>query len=140
MEHIAELRRSTRQASFTNARRISTASCSKRRSGWNLFVWRRGFDGDYNLAQRFSGEPVHTFTLAFEEEEYNEAIRARRIADALGTQHHEWLLTEWQFVTQLEEALGSLDQPTLEGINCYYISRSVREAGFKVAIAGVGGR
>ena len=92
-----------------------------------------------NLAQRFSGEPVHTFTLAFEEEEYNEAIRARRIADALGTQHREVVLTEGQFVTQLEEALGSLDQPTLEGINCYYISRSVREAGFKVAIAGVGG-
>ena len=48
-----------------------------------------------NLAQRFSGEPVHTFTLAFEEEEYNEAIKARRIADALGTQHREVVLTEW---------------------------------------------
>ena len=92
-----------------------------------------------NLAQRFSREPVHTFTLAFEEEEYNEAAKARRIADALGTQHHEAVLTEGQFVTQLEEALDSLDQPTLEGINCYHISRSVRDAGFKVAIAGVGG-
>ena len=92
-----------------------------------------------NLAQRFSGEPVHTFTLAFEEEEYNEAVNARRVADALGTQHREVLLTEGQFVAQLEEALDSLDQPTLEGINCYHISRSVRDAGFKVAIAGVGG-
>ena len=92
-----------------------------------------------NLAQRFSGEPVHTFTLAFEEEEYNEAVSARRVADALGTQHREVVLTEGQFVAQLEEALDSLDQPTLEGINCYHISRSVRDAGFKVAIAGVGG-
>jgi asparagine synthase (glutamine-hydrolysing) len=92
-----------------------------------------------NLAQQVSREPVHTFTLAFEEEEYNEAIRARRIADALGTQHHEVLLTEQQFVTQLESALDSLDQPTLEGINCYHISRAVRDAGFKVALNGAGG-
>ena len=91
------------------------------------------------LAQKASKEPVHTFTLAFEEEEYNEAIGARRIAEALGTQHQEVMLTEQQFVTQLESALDSLDQPTLEGINCYHISRAVRDAGFKVALAGIGG-
>jgi asparagine synthase (glutamine-hydrolysing) len=42
-------------------------------------------------------------------------------------------------MTQLEAALSSLDQPTFDGLNSYYISQAVREAGFKVALVGTGG-
>jgi asparagine synthase (glutamine-hydrolysing) len=34
--------------------------------------------------------------LAFEEQEFNEGAVAKRIADAIGTQHHEVALTEGQ--------------------------------------------
>ncbi len=47
-----------------------------------------------NLAQRAAESPIHTFTLAFEEHELNEGPIARRIAAAIGTQHHEVVLTE----------------------------------------------
>ena len=33
----------------------------------------------------------------------------------------------------------SLDQPTFDGLNTYYMARAVREAGFKVALVGTGG-
>jgi len=66
-----------------------------------------------NLAQRAAGGPIHTFTLAFEEQELNEGPIARRIAAAIGTEHHEVVLTERRFVENLEGALDSLDQPTL---------------------------
>ena len=92
-----------------------------------------------NLAQRTSQAPIHTFTLTFEEEEYNEGGMARRIADAIGTHHQEVLLTEQQFIAQLDAALDSLDQPTFDGLNSYYISQAVRETGLKVALAGTGG-
>jgi asparagine synthase (glutamine-hydrolysing) len=92
-----------------------------------------------NLAQKSSLAPVHTFTLAFEEQEYNEGIFARRIAEAIGTQHQEVVLTEQRFIAQLEAALNSLDQPTFDGLNSYYMSQAVREAGFKVALVGTGG-
>ena len=92
-----------------------------------------------NLAQKTSRAPVHTFTLAFEEEEYNEGNIAKQIADAIGTHHHEAVLTEQQFISQLEAALNSLDQPSFDGLNSYYISQAVREAGFKVALVGTGG-
>jgi asparagine synthase (glutamine-hydrolysing) len=92
-----------------------------------------------NLAQRAAPSPVHTFTLAFEEQEFNEAPIARRIAAAIGSQHHEVVLTEGQFVEKLEAALDSLDQPTFDGLNAYYMSHAIHSAGFTVALSGTGG-
>jgi asparagine synthase (glutamine-hydrolysing) len=92
-----------------------------------------------NLAQLANQSPIHTFTLAFEEQELNEGPIARRIAAAIGTQHHEVVLTEGRFVENLEAALDSLDQPTFDGLNAYYISHAIREAGFTVALSGTGG-
>jgi asparagine synthase (glutamine-hydrolysing) len=91
------------------------------------------------LAQKTSGTQVHTFTLAFEEQEYSEGAIARRVAEAIGTRHQEVVLTQPEFIAQLEPALNSLDQPTFDGLNSYYMSRAVREAGFKVALVGTGG-
>jgi asparagine synthase (glutamine-hydrolysing) len=92
-----------------------------------------------NLAQKAAEGRIHTFTLAFEESEYNEGPAARRIAEAIGTEHQEVVLTEQRFVNGLEGALDSLDQPTFDGINSYYMSHAVREAGFTVALVGTGG-
>src|SRR5215831_5475205 len=92
-----------------------------------------------NLAQRAAQSPIHTFTLAFEEQELNEGPIARRIAAAIGTQHHEVVLTEGRFVENLEAALDSLDQPTFDGLNAYYMSHAIRSAGFIVALSGTGG-
>ena len=96
-----------------------------------------------NLAQKArtvaSAPPVDTFTLAFEEPEYNEADHARAIAAAIGTRHHEIPLTESGFVGDLDQALDGLDQPTFDGLNTYAMSRAVRDAGLKVALVGTGG-
>jgi asparagine synthase (glutamine-hydrolysing) len=61
------------------------------------------------------------------------------VAEAIGTQHRELLLTEKQFMERLDAALDSLDQPTFDALNSYYMSHAVREAGFKVALVGSGG-
>ncbi len=55
-----------------------------------------------NLARRAERGPVHTFTLAFEEDEFNEGRIARRIAEAIGTEHREVILSESDFVAQLD--------------------------------------
>ena len=92
-----------------------------------------------NLAQLAAQSPIHTFTLAFEEHELNEGPFAKRIATAIGSQHHEVVLTEGHFVENLEAALDSLDQPTFDGLNAYYMSQAIRAAGFTVALSGTGG-
>src|SRR5262249_21159622 len=92
-----------------------------------------------NLAKRASNGPIHTFTLAFEDPQLNEADAARRIASAIGTDHQEVLLTEGQFVSGPDAAIDSIDQPTFDGLNSHALSRAIREAGFTVALVGTGG-
>lgn len=92
-----------------------------------------------NLAQKASASQIHTFTLAFEEAERNEGSFARQVAQAIGTQHQEFVLTQRYFLDHLDKALDSLDQPTFDGLNSYFMSKAVRDAGFKVALVGSGG-
>ena len=92
-----------------------------------------------NLAERVQPGGIHTFTLSFEEKEFNEGEIAGRIARAIGTEHHEVTLGESDFVGHLDQALDSLDQPTFDGLNAYFMSRAVRQAGFTVALVGTGG-
>lgn len=92
-----------------------------------------------NLAKRAGAAEINSFTLTFEEADRNEAFFARQVADAIGTRHQEILLTEQSFLDHLETALDSLDQPSFDGLNSYFMSRAVRDAGFKVALVGTGG-
>jgi asparagine synthase (glutamine-hydrolysing) len=91
------------------------------------------------MAQRSSDRPVTTFNVRFEEGRYDESPHARRVADALGTDHREVTLKESDFAQQLEDALDCIDQPTFDALNTYFVSRAVREAGLTVALAGTGG-
>jgi asparagine synthase (glutamine-hydrolysing) len=92
-----------------------------------------------NLAQIANESPVHTFTLGFEEAAYNEGEYAKQISRAIGTEHQEIVLTQDRFASDLDTAIDTLDQPTFDGLNSYYISKAVREAGLTVALVGTGG-
>ncbi|MGH8167536.1 MAG: asparagine synthase-related protein, partial [Woeseiaceae bacterium] len=76
---------------------------------------------------------MRTFNLSFDEVEYDESVYARAVAQTLGTDHTEARLTQMQFKSQLHAALSSIDQPTFDAINSYFVSRAVREAGMTVA-------
>ncbi len=92
-----------------------------------------------NLARKAASAPIHTFTMAFEEGDYDEGPVARRVAAAIGTEHSEVVLSRPRFEAQLDAAIDSLDQPTFDGLNAYYLSRAIRDAGYTVALAGTGG-
>src|SRR4029078_787668 len=81
----------------------------------------------------------HTFTVAFPESEFSEAVIARRTAQHFGTTHTEVMLNSDDMLGRLAEAVGALDLPTMDGINTYFVSASAREAGLKVALSGLGG-
>jgi len=91
------------------------------------------------LAVRANTSRVRTFNIGFDEAAYDESAHARAVAQALETEHHELRLTQATFCDQLPDALASLDQPSVDGLNTYFVSRAVREAGLTVALAGTGG-
>jgi asparagine synthase (glutamine-hydrolysing) len=91
------------------------------------------------LAVRAERSVVKTLHIGFEEGAFDESRYARAVAKALGTEHAEYRLTQDHFLAGLEDGMASLDQPTFDALNTYFVSRVVREAGFTVALAGTGG-
>jgi asparagine synthase (glutamine-hydrolysing) len=82
---------------------------------------------------------IRSFTLAFPGTSYDEAPLARVVAQHCGTQHKDVPLDGDAVLARLEEALAALDQPTMNGINTYFVSWAAREVGLKVALSGLGG-
>jgi asparagine synthase (glutamine-hydrolysing) len=86
-----------------------------------------------------AGHKLHTFSVLFGEQEFDESIYARRIAAKFGTDHTELHLEPSHILSGLEDAVSSYDQPSIDGINTFFISQAVRQAGVKVAMSGLGG-
>jgi asparagine synthase (glutamine-hydrolysing) len=94
------------------------------------------------IAARRYRDQLHTFTLAFEEFRGSigdEAPLAERFAKALGTLHRTRVVTREEFRADLPRIFAAMDQPTIDGVNTWFISKAVHEAGVKVALSGVGG-
>ncbi|MDP3919975.1 MAG: asparagine synthase (glutamine-hydrolyzing) [Candidatus Omnitrophota bacterium] len=94
------------------------------------------------MAAKESSQPLRTMTLSFEEfrnTEHDEAPLARMLSERYGTRHVEKVLTRREFEQDLEKVLEAMDQPTIDGLNTYFISKMAAEQGLKVALSGLGG-
>jgi asparagine synthase (glutamine-hydrolysing) len=94
------------------------------------------------LACEAGAENLRTVTLSFAEYEDthdDEAPLARQVAEAYGTNHRTRLLGEAEFQAELPRILSVMDQPSIDGINTYFISKAAAEVGVKVALSGLGG-
>jgi asparagine synthase (glutamine-hydrolysing) len=99
-----------------------------------------GLDSSAIAALAARAQPnIWSFTLAFPGTPYDEAPLSRVVADRCGTRHREVPLDGGAVLARLDEALGALDQPTMDGINTYFVSWAAREVGLKVALSGLGG-
>src|SRR5688572_13341482 len=91
------------------------------------------------LAMRASDTPLRTCSIAFESRTHDESGYARAVAEALGTDHHERLVTRNDFLSGVGGFISALDQPSIDGFNTYFVSQTANEIGLKVALSGLGG-
>jgi len=82
---------------------------------------------------------IRTCSMVFEETEYSEASYARAVADAMGTEHYERVITAQDVINEFDNILHAIDQPSIDGVNTYFVSKTAREAGLTVALSGLGG-
>ena len=78
-----------------------------------------------------------SFNIVFDEKAYDERLYARAAARYIGSNHTELLLTGDDVRRSLPEALAAYDQPSMDGLNTYFVSKAVRDAGMIVALSGV---
>jgi asparagine synthase (glutamine-hydrolysing) len=89
-----------------------------------------------------TGTPMRTVTLRFAEyvgTRKDEAPLAEVVARQYGTQHTTWTLTGQRFRDDLPKALEAMDQPSIDGLNSYFVCKAASELGWKVALSGTGG-
>jgi asparagine synthase (glutamine-hydrolysing) len=77
--------------------------------------------------------------MVFEEAEYSEATYAQAVARAAGAEHFERVITAQDVLSEFDAMLASLDQPSMDGVNTYFVSQTARQAGLTVALSGLGG-
>ncbi len=85
-----------------------------------------------------NGVRANTFSLVFQEEEFNEGKYSREVARRFGTEHLEIPVSQQDTLAALPDALCAMDQPTIDGVNTYLVSAKTRAAGVKVALTGLG--
>ncbi|SDR64012.1 asparagine synthase (glutamine-hydrolysing) [Rhizobiales bacterium GAS113] len=85
---------------------------------------------------------IRAVTLAFEEfrgTANDESPLAATIAGHYGATHTIRWITAQEFYDELPKIVAAMDQPSIDGINTWFVSKAAREIGLKVAISGVGG-
>jgi asparagine synthase (glutamine-hydrolysing) len=94
------------------------------------------------LMRQAGHQNVRAITLAFEEflnTEEDEAPLAALVAERYGARHVVRRVGQREFLDDLPAILEAMDQPSIDGVNTWFVSKAAREAGLKVAISGLGG-
>lgn len=81
-------------------------------------------------------------TLSFEEfrdTSEDEAPLAAQVAQTYGARHIVRTVGEAEFRADLPAILAAMDQPSMDGVNTWFVAKAAREVGLKAAISGLGG-
>ena len=91
------------------------------------------------LMREATGGTIRTFSMVFKEKEYSEGSFARLVAEHFETEHTEYEVTADEVLCEFPKIIWAMDQPTIDGVNTYFVSKVTRDSGTIVALSGVGG-
>ena len=94
------------------------------------------------LARESGANDLQTITLRFEEYRgrvNDEAPLAAVVAQRYGVPHTIRELSLAEFRSEMPRIFQAMDQPSVDGLNSYFISKVAAGAGLKVAMSGTGG-
>jgi asparagine synthase (glutamine-hydrolysing) len=93
------------------------------------------------LASEINTTKIQTVTLKFQEflgTENDEAPLAEIVAKHYETTHQSIQISSDEFNSNLNHIFSSMDQPSIDGINTYLVSKVAAQLGLKTAISGIG--
>lgn len=91
------------------------------------------------LARTVGRADLHTYSIAFPGTPGDEGGLAQRTAAHFGTTHHEWKLDAAAGRQLFSQYLQVMDQPSIDGLNTFTVSKFARDEGMKVVLSGLGG-
>ena len=99
-----------------------------------------GLAAELNAAKAQSS--LKAITLGFKEfatQSNDEIPLAKVISAHYATDQFVEYADKNQFTADLPKILSAMDQPTIDGINTWFVSKAAHERGMKVALSGLGG-
>jgi asparagine synthase (glutamine-hydrolysing) len=90
------------------------------------------------IAHKTLKDNLHTISIIFEDEKFSEAKYQDLIIDKTGAKHSSCLVTESEFSQSLPDILNAFDQPSIDGINSYFICKYAHKFGLKAVLSGIG--
>ena len=94
------------------------------------------------LLNELPGVQLNALTLGFDHMKdgpLDESAIAREVASQYGIPCHQEYIGRASFSAEHDHLLHAMDQPTIDGVNVYFVSRLAHQAGYKVALSGLGG-
>ncbi|MBU1082992.1 asparagine synthase (glutamine-hydrolyzing) [Patescibacteria group bacterium] len=93
-----------------------------------------------SIAAKNSPHKIKTFSVGFggEGADLDETNRAQKIADHIKTDHARIVVTGEDVAKQIDVLISALDQPSVDGVNAYLISKAAK-TNVTVALSGLGG-
>jgi asparagine synthase (glutamine-hydrolysing) len=91
------------------------------------------------LAHELHKDDLRTLSVVFEEKEFSEERYQNIILKKIRSRHNSYLVTQKDFMDNLDNIFQAMDQPTIDGINTYFIAKCAKEDGLKAVLSGMGG-
>jgi asparagine synthase (glutamine-hydrolysing) len=91
------------------------------------------------LSRQIQSGSLNTFSIVFDEQEWNEGDLAQKVAEKFGASHTEYKITASVGKSLLPKFLDAIDQPSIDGFNTFCVSQIAHESGMKVVLSGLGG-
>lgn len=94
------------------------------------------------LTSELQADALRSVTLAFDEfdgTQFDEAALAEKIAGHYDTAHQTQRIKGADFRDEYQRLCSAMDQPSIDGVNTYFVSKVTAGTGLKVALSGLGG-
>jgi len=101
-----------------------------------------GLDSTMLAACAATHGELRTLTVGFSEyanTEFDEAALASEVAAQLNARHSVHRISASDFLSDRAQIINAMDQPSIDGINTWFVAKAAAEQGLKVALSGLGG-
>lgn len=91
------------------------------------------------LMNELNHQKIQTVSAIFKGTGYDESEKINELIKIFQPNHLNIEITGKDFLNNLENIIYYMDEPSIDGVNTYFVSLAAKKAGLKVVLSGLGG-